>query len=135
MNRNTSRAWSATIGGNMTWNGFLLTVWAFSFIEHSFFQQSMFWSYVVGFGLNVIWLILDDVFFIVGGAEAGGDLWYNLYMVLINTFITLGYHAIFIYALGPQIASFYRWHDQEWWTFGDFLRNGTIVDDEIDAFD
>ena len=134
-NKYTHWAWSGWIGGNMTWNCALLVVWAFSFIESSFFQQSMFWTFVVAFGLNAIYLIMIDVFFIVGGAMAGGDIWYNLYMVLINTFITLGYHGILIYALGPQIAAFYRWHDQDWWTFGNFLKNGTMDDDEIDAFD
>ena len=131
----TNWAWSAMIGGNTTWNGFMWTVWLFSFIKSPFCQKAMFWSFVVGFGLNALYLVAVDILYIVAGTQTGGDIWYNLYMALINTLGNLGYHAILIYGLGPQIAAFYRWHDQDWWTFGDFLRVGTMDDDEIDAFD
>ena len=127
-------AWGTMIGGNMTWNGFMWVVWAFSFIQSAFFQQSMFWSFVVGFGLNAINQLCAAVFFIVGGSTYGGSSWFDVYMSLITSAITIGYHAILIWGLGPQVASFYRWHEQDWWTFGDFLRNGTM-EDEIDAFD
>ena len=122
-NKVTRWAWSSMVGGNMTWNGALLTIWAFSFIESGFFQQSMAYSFGIGFILNILNLILVDVFYIVGGAMDGGDLWYNLYMALINTVIAVAYQVILIYGLGPQVAKFYRWHDQDWWTFGDFLKD------------
>ena len=129
----TSYAWGCMIGGNMTWNGFALVVWAFSFIESTFYQKSMFWSFVVAFGLSAVNLIIIDVFFIVGAVTTGGNLWMNLYVALINTVVTLGYHAVLMYALGPQIASFYRWHDQDWWSFGDFLMDETLSDAELDS--
>ena len=122
-NKMTQYAWSCMVGGNMTWNGVSLTVWAFSFIESAFFQQSMFWTFAVATGLTLINMIVIDVFYIVGGVSDGGDLGTNLYMAGIHTGITLGYQAIMYWGLGPQIASFYRWHDQDWWSFGDFLKN------------
>merc|ERR1712004_445997 len=53
----TNWAWSAMIGGNTTWNGFMWTVWLFSFIKSPFCQKAMFWSFVVGFGLNALYLV------------------------------------------------------------------------------
>ena len=83
MNDWTRWAYGAMIGGNMTWNGFLWTVWLFAFIPHRFFQHAMFWSTVVSIFLSFLYVLVYNVLFVVGYFTEGGKL-SNLYWVFIS---------------------------------------------------
>ena len=131
MNDWTRYGWGNMIGGNATFNGMLWTVWLFSFIPHRFFQHSMFWITVISVILNLLNLIVFNIFFVVGYFMDGGAA-RDLYFVVIQDAQTLTYHAIFYYMLLPRLSAYYRWPEQKWWKWGDYMSVGGADFDDVD---
>ena len=129
MNDWTRYGWGNMIGGNATFNGMLWTVWLFSFIPHRFFQHSMFWITVISVILNLLNLIVFNIFFVVGYFMDGGAA-RDLYFVVIQDAQFLTYHAIFYYMLLPRLSAYYRWPEQDWWKWGDYMSLGGAEFDE-----
>ena len=128
-NNPTKWAWSCMSGGNGTFNGLLWAVWLFSFIPHRFFQHSMFWITIISVVLNFINVIIFNIFYIVGYWMEGGQT-YNLYFAVIQDAQFFTYYAIFYYMLLPRLSAYYRWPEQDWWKWGDYISLGGAEFDE-----
>ena len=42
------------------------------------------------------------------------------------------YYAIFYYLLMPKVAAYYRWTEQSWWKWGDYMESTGVDFEDVD---